>query len=203
MENHMKLRALSLCLLSLAVTACGNQGTATPPAATAGTTAAEAPTAVEYAKYYFAVPDEAVAAIRFDPSDVPGEKISIHHIALVNADGTSVEMDPCAPKGVQKVRIGSVTRTADGCDVVFGTDDNTGWMGLSQFNNLAVSSSERYIEIEMSKTQAVTGPFVLFDTGSGYNFRERVGAAASLEEAIKLAGQAGANGERREPAAGQ
>lgn len=172
----MKNRNAIFCLFVFAIAACGKQGAevALPASVESAPQPAPAVSSPQMIKFSFDVPKEAVAAMRFDPTAVAGETILIRRIALVEADGAAIDMDPCAPTGVQRVRIGGFTRTAEACELIFGTDDNTGWMGLSPFNGLSASALDRHVEIEMIPPSENNGPYMLFDTGRGYNFEQRV-----------------------------
>jgi hypothetical protein len=182
----MKLRSAFVCCLLVATAGCSRQGAA-PTVAEPDSTAAtpqDAPSQ-EFVKYRFDLPGEAILALRFDPTDLAGEKLGIRRIALVTDQGTQ-EMDACAPKGVQKVRIASAVLVNGVCEIVFGADTNSGWMGLSKFGSLPAAQQARHLEIEITKPKG-KGPLVLFDTGKGYNFEQRIPGAVSPEQAAEIA----------------
>lgn len=126
------------------------------------------------ATFVFALPGDAINAIRLDPTSVAGEKVRIRRIALVSGSDTVMNMDACAPRNVQRVRIASFSRSGEDCNIVFGVDGNPGWMGLSAFGSLESSPSARRVEIDMAVPAGGQGPFLLLDTGRGYNFEQRV-----------------------------
>jgi hypothetical protein len=181
----MKLRSAFVCCLLVAIAGCSKQAAA--PSTGADSAAAEqlpVPTQ-EFVKYWFDLPGDAIVALRFDPTDLAGEKVGIRRIALVTDQGTQ-EMDACAPKGVQKVRIASASVVDGVCEMVFGADTNSGWMGLSKFGSLPAAQQARHLEIEITKPKG-KGPMVLFDTGKGYNFEQRIPGTTSPGQAAEIA----------------
>lgn len=186
----MKLRSAFVCCLLVAIAGCSKQAAA-PTSTGADSAAAEQPPAPmqEFVKYWFDLPGDAIVALRFDPTDLAGEKVGIRRIALVTEQGTQ-EMDACAPKGVQKVRIASASVVDGVCEMVFGADTNSGWMGLSKFGSLPAAQQARHIEIEITKPKG-KGPMVLFDTGKGYNFEQRIPGTTSPEQAEEVAPPSG------------
>ena len=187
----MKLYSALVCCLLMTIAGCSKEP-ATAPRNDQASTQSTPPLAPEFVNYRFDLPGEAIVALRFDPTDLPGETVGIRRIALVTEEGTQ-EMDACAPKGVQKVRIASASMVDGVCQLVFGEGANSGWMGLSTFGSLSVAQQPRHLEIEVTKPKG-NGPMVLFDTGSGYNFEHRIPGVASPEQAATIAATSGQGG---------
>lgn len=180
----MKLHSAFAACLMVMVVGCSKEPATPMPAGQASTDATTAP-APEIVKYRFDLPGDAIVALRLDPTNLSGESIGIRRIALVTDQGTQ-EMDACAPKGVQRVRIASASAVNGLCRMVVGIGTNPGWIGLSTFGSLPAAQQPRHLDIEVTRPKG-KGPIVLFDTGTGYNFKQSIPGAASAEQAAAVA----------------
>ena len=180
----MKLYSAFAGCLMVMIVGCSKEPTTSTPAGQTSTDATTAP-APEIVKYRFDLPSDAIVALRLDPTNLSGESIDIRRIVLVTDQGTQ-EMDACAPKGVQRVRIASASAVNGLCQMVVGVGTNSGWIGLSTFGRLPAAQQPRHLEIEITKPKG-KGPLVLFDTGTGYSFKQSILGAASTEQAAAIA----------------
>jgi hypothetical protein len=123
------------------------------------------------------LPPGPILSIRIEPTELRQAGVLISRLVL-EAGGTTSDVDLCGDQRLQLVRTAKLRRTDDGCMFRFGNEKGSGWIAPALLRNLPATGTPRRLRISAAGELGLQAKIYL-DLGRGYRSRDMLSVNVS------------------------